>query len=72
MKTNNEEVIEVEDEECMSEAVCEEAHLLIMNTIKPDAVRGTNSVIFEYDGHEYELETILEVVVFINKFYEGE
>ena len=72
MKTNNVETIEVEPEDMMTEAVAEEAHMLIMNTIKPDAVRGTNSAIFIYDGHEYELETILEVVVFINKFYEGE
>ena len=72
MKTNSNEVIEVDQEDIMSEAVSEEAHMLVMNTIKPDATYGTNYVGFEYDGNTYELETMLEVVVFINKYYEGE
>jgi hypothetical protein len=49
----------------------EEAHMLVMNIIKPYAVRGSDSVIFWAHDVEYELETLLEVVVFINKYMES-
>ena len=54
----------------MTEAENEEAHLLIMNTVKTDCTVGSDSIRFEVDNREYELETLLEVVVFINKYLE--
>ena len=55
----------------MTEAENEEAHALVMEVVNPDAIMGSDSITFEYSGVTYELETLLEVVVFVNKYLEG-
>ncbi len=52
----------------MSTEQNKEAHMLLMKTVKPEEVTGTNHVYFIHGNTEYELETLLEVVTFVNRF----